>query len=157
VTTHFYKNSQEWWSLPIRVHGVLLSEVLRVYDCLHTMCKADAQKLGTRYVLLLSGPSKDSTLPVRPVLSYPCQFLICDGPHIKCSKHSSASLLQVELTLSRSCILNIQVTLSSETSSNIYYIELFGFFWTLSIVWYVEVLQKTTTFRRLDLSPSSGG
>jgi hypothetical protein len=35
--------------------------------------------------------------------------------------------------------------------------KLFGFFWTLSIVWYVEVLQKTTTFRRLDLSPSSGG
>jgi hypothetical protein len=34
---------------------------------------------------------------------------------------------------------------------------LFGFFWTLSIVSYVEVLQKTTTFRRLDLSPSSGG
>jgi hypothetical protein len=33
----------------------------------------------------------------------------------------------------------------------------FGFFWTLSIVWYVEVLLKTTTFRRLDLSPSSGG
>jgi hypothetical protein len=30
-------------------------------------------------------------------------------------------------------------------------------FWTLSIIWYVEVLQKTTTFRRLDLSPSSGG
>jgi hypothetical protein len=24
--------------------------------------------------------------------------------------------------------------------------ELFGFFWTLSIVWYVEVLQKTTTY-----------
>jgi hypothetical protein len=35
--------------------------------------------------------------------------------------------------------------------------ELFGSFWTLSIVWYVKVLQKTTTFRRLDLSPSSGG
>jgi hypothetical protein len=35
--------------------------------------------------------------------------------------------------------------------------ELFGFFWTLSIVWCVEVLQKTTTFRRLDLSSSSGG
>jgi hypothetical protein len=35
--------------------------------------------------------------------------------------------------------------------------ELFGFFWTLSIVWCVEVLQMTTTFRRLDLSPSSGG
>jgi hypothetical protein len=35
--------------------------------------------------------------------------------------------------------------------------ELFGFFWTLSIIWYVEVLQMTTTFRRLDLSPSSGG
>jgi hypothetical protein len=35
--------------------------------------------------------------------------------------------------------------------------ELFGFFWTMSIVWYVEVLQKTTTFQRLDLSPSSGG
>jgi hypothetical protein len=35
--------------------------------------------------------------------------------------------------------------------------ELFGFFWTLSIVWYVKVLQKTTTFRRLDLSPTSGG
>jgi hypothetical protein len=35
--------------------------------------------------------------------------------------------------------------------------ELFGFFSTLSIVWYVEVLQKTTTFRRLDLSPSSRG
>jgi hypothetical protein len=34
---------------------------------------------------------------------------------------------------------------------------LFGFFWTLSIVGYVEVLQKTTTFRRLDLSPLSGG
>jgi hypothetical protein len=29
-------------------------------------------------------------------------------------------------------------------------------FWTMSIVSYVEVLQKTTTFRRLDLSPSSG-
>jgi sorbitol-specific phosphotransferase system component IIBC len=27
----------------------------------------------------------------------------------------------------------------------------------MSIVWYVEVLQKTTAFRRLDLSPSSGG
>jgi sorbitol-specific phosphotransferase system component IIBC len=25
------------------------------------------------------------------------------------------------------------------------------------MVWYVKVLQKTTTFRRLDLSPSSGG
>jgi hypothetical protein len=35
--------------------------------------------------------------------------------------------------------------------------ELFDFFWTLSTIWYVEVLQKTTTFRRLDLSPSSGG
>jgi hypothetical protein len=35
--------------------------------------------------------------------------------------------------------------------------ELCGFFWTLSIVWYMEVLQKTTTFHRLDLSPSSGG
>jgi hypothetical protein len=31
------------------------------------------------------------------------------------------------------------------------------FFWTMSIVSYVEVLQKTTTFRRLDPSPSSGG
>jgi hypothetical protein len=37
-----------------------------------------------------------------------------------------------------------------------YSTELFGFFWTLSVVWYVEVLQKTTTFRRLELSPSSG-
>jgi hypothetical protein len=27
------------------------------------------------------------------------------------------------------------------------------FFWTTSIVSYVEVLQKTTTFRRMDLSP----
>jgi hypothetical protein len=31
------------------------------------------------------------------------------------------------------------------------------FFWTLSIVSYVEVLQKATTFRRLDLFPSSDG
>jgi hypothetical protein len=38
-----------------------------------------------------------------------------------------------------------------------YCTELFGFFWTLSIVWYVEVLQKTTTFRRLDLFPSLSG
>jgi hypothetical protein len=35
--------------------------------------------------------------------------------------------------------------------------ELFDFFWTLPIVSYMDVLQKTTTFRRLDLSPSSGG
>jgi hypothetical protein len=32
-----------------------------------------------------------------------------------------------------------------------------AFFLTLSIVSCVEVLQKTTTFRRLELSPSSGG
>jgi hypothetical protein len=31
------------------------------------------------------------------------------------------------------------------------------FFFTLSIAWYVEVLQKTTTFRRLALCPPSGG
>jgi hypothetical protein len=35
--------------------------------------------------------------------------------------------------------------------------ELFGFFWTLSIVSYMEVLQMATTFRGLDVSPSSCG
>jgi hypothetical protein len=38
-----------------------------------------------------------------------------------------------------------------------FHTERFGFFWTLSLVCYMEVLQKSTTFRRLDLCPSSGG
>jgi hypothetical protein len=46
-----------------------------------------------------------------------------------------------------------------ETNLTMVYVEqnYLAFFWTLSIVSYVEVLQKTTTFRRLDLCPSSGG
>jgi hypothetical protein len=51
----------------------------------------------------------------------------------------------------------IHGTESSHYRKNNRVTELFGFLWTLSIISYVEVLQNTTKFRRLNLSPSSDG
>jgi hypothetical protein len=90
-------------------------------------------------------------------------FLQSNSPNdwpASCTTHVSfafqSSTVQAErnskLPKSRQCALPSQHLTCNYSST-----ELFGLFWTLSIIWYVEVLHKTTKFRRLDLSLSSGG
>jgi hypothetical protein len=61
-----------------------------------------------------------------------------------------------EALICRIWILEAFVSLATVILENVVSTELLGLFWTLSIVLYVED-KNTTTFRRLDLSPSSGG
>jgi hypothetical protein len=97
-------------------------------------------KISTRQRLYYSACPAPGVAEAQRALQVACSCFSHTYPLLLSSRHFSAIFMCHDTDL----LVNLHT-------------ELFGFFRTLSIVWCVEVLQKTTTFRRLDLSPSSGG